>query len=566
MSNINRNIRWYQPNDPYYYEVDNLPLTDLLNNDITLEDKISGLEARIDSLGDSDPSGVVALDALKDLKAFVALEPGKYGKVFVQPGKFLARMSVPSERESGWRMIGDEASDFNNQSKSYTTSLDSEAAKSKMVARTSIVELGLGSDNYPKGISIPSFDVSEFNHKNPPSERLDLIFVRARASMDMYKQENQVEVGLLKGAYFRTDGTGDQLNGLRFEGYPNTLEGRLTGMSESEVLEDITLPGFGSVPLPEDLLNYEWKNNNAAAIINGEEFSVKQLESDASFCMPVAYIKVPSGFNENGVLHSENIIDIRPFLRTAELTYGERAALSRALNPNGANPFVTQSLMSQYINGIGNDVTALEARVTTIEGQIGSISTDLTDLDVFVKGADPNVTLIGDHEKRIQLLEGAVTSGVGTTHSFIAEETKHIGSYVNLHTQNNWSKNATKTFTLESIPVMDRAKTAFVYLRLTAVRSAGNGGTTQLWSLGPAGQAFPQVNSADLLVFESKKQNDVVTLSSDFVVPVTYDANSDSLKVSLKVTNETLVFTDSGQLIFTGMYITKERLNITTQS
>ena len=211
-------------------------------------------------------------------------------------------------------------------------------------------------------------------------------------------------------------------------------------------------------------------------------------------------------------------------------------------------------------------MTALEARVTTIEGQIGSISTDLTDLDVFVKGTDPNVTLIGDHEKRIQLLEGAVTSGVGTTHSFIAEETKHIGYYVNLHTHNNWSKNVTKTFTLSSIPAMDRAKTAFVYLRLTAVRSAGNGGTTQLWSLGPAGQAFPQVNSADLLVFESKKQNDVVTLSSDFVVPVTYDANSDSLKVSLKVTNEMLVFTDSGQLIFTGMYIIKERLNITTQS
>ena len=45
MVTINENIRWYKPNDPYYYEVDNLPLIDLLSNDKSLLAAILALEA-----------------------------------------------------------------------------------------------------------------------------------------------------------------------------------------------------------------------------------------------------------------------------------------------------------------------------------------------------------------------------------------------------------------------------------------------------------------------------------------------------------------------------------------
>ena len=38
---IKENIRFFKPNDPYYYEVDNLPLIDLLNNDKILRDEIN---------------------------------------------------------------------------------------------------------------------------------------------------------------------------------------------------------------------------------------------------------------------------------------------------------------------------------------------------------------------------------------------------------------------------------------------------------------------------------------------------------------------------------------------
>ena len=41
LQDIKENIRFFKPNDPYYYEVDNLPLIDLLNNDKILRDEIN---------------------------------------------------------------------------------------------------------------------------------------------------------------------------------------------------------------------------------------------------------------------------------------------------------------------------------------------------------------------------------------------------------------------------------------------------------------------------------------------------------------------------------------------
>jgi len=41
VNDIKENIRFYKANDPYFYEVDNLPLIDLLNNDKILRDEIN---------------------------------------------------------------------------------------------------------------------------------------------------------------------------------------------------------------------------------------------------------------------------------------------------------------------------------------------------------------------------------------------------------------------------------------------------------------------------------------------------------------------------------------------
>ena len=41
VASINENIRFYKVNDPYYYEVDNLPLIDLVANDKILRDELN---------------------------------------------------------------------------------------------------------------------------------------------------------------------------------------------------------------------------------------------------------------------------------------------------------------------------------------------------------------------------------------------------------------------------------------------------------------------------------------------------------------------------------------------
>ena len=48
---IKENIRLYKPDDPYYYEVDNLPISDLLENCVRLQDQLDELS---DDFGDPD--------------------------------------------------------------------------------------------------------------------------------------------------------------------------------------------------------------------------------------------------------------------------------------------------------------------------------------------------------------------------------------------------------------------------------------------------------------------------------------------------------------------------------
>ena len=84
MANINKNLRFYQANDPYQWQVDNLPLTDLLSNDVILEDRISSLEDTVAGLG-TDPRGAFSVGALADLKAYTEPStgsPSNFGKVF----------------------------------------------------------------------------------------------------------------------------------------------------------------------------------------------------------------------------------------------------------------------------------------------------------------------------------------------------------------------------------------------------------------------------------------------------------------------------------------------------
>jgi hypothetical protein len=85
---IKENIRFFKPNDPYYYEVDNLPLIDLLNNDKILRDEINlilantsnyatenyvqtNLQAAIGDAGEVDIDGDGITPAFTDLISWI---------------------------------------------------------------------------------------------------------------------------------------------------------------------------------------------------------------------------------------------------------------------------------------------------------------------------------------------------------------------------------------------------------------------------------------------------------------------------------------------------------------
>jgi len=89
-------IRYYKANDPYYYEVDNIPLKQLEENILNVRQNLQTLQSAIGTSTDGDDSGgssgdpiEFSLARIKDLKA--SLVSGR--TVRVKSGKFNARIN-----------------------------------------------------------------------------------------------------------------------------------------------------------------------------------------------------------------------------------------------------------------------------------------------------------------------------------------------------------------------------------------------------------------------------------------------------------------------------------------
>jgi len=451
MANINKTIRFYQPNDPYYWEVDNLPLSDLLSNDIVLDDKISELKDILNGIGgDSDGggatnsvSGSVALESISNLKPFTVTdtsEPFRYGKVFVREGKFVARMNLPATRENGSRMMRDDPIWWNNVNYQTqapglsTTQLDLDfVRKTNAAGRTAVCEFYKLPTGEFQHIDIPSFDSQDFNGDNPPQERLDLIYIKATKSLDTdgdsptatdhvlgwgaqntsYAQEQipGCKLGIVKGAYFRTDGI--HSNGKRFPDDIETLTGRIMGSSQADIPANTNLPGFGSVPMPDDLVN----QSNSHLTANAENWALLQIQEETSFCIPVAYVRVPMGYQAGDPLNSSNVVDIRPFLRTTELTYNERAGIVMADSPGGDNPFVTTTTLNSSMGTFDDRITTNTSNLNLLSGTVDTNSTRIAVIDpkVLQHGYDLDgpLSLGADLISRVGNLEAGGAGGGG---------------------------------------------------------------------------------------------------------------------------------------------------------
>ena len=426
MTNINKNIRFYQPNDPYYYQVDNLPLVDLLNNDITLENRLSELEQSVNAVITGGTQGTITLGSISDLKAYVEPLDGdidNFGRIYVRPGKFNCRMQLPATRESGWRMMRDDDNFFNNTNFNGTGGListNTEAdfvRETKGLARTAIVEFYQTSTGTDKFIEVPSFDASEFNSASPPAERLDLIYIKGSKSLDTrYESTNipEASLGIIRGAYFRTDAAaGLKGNGPRFDNPVARLSGKVTGMSNAQIPAGTNLPNFGSVPLPDDLVNFAWHKTTLDTL--DSTLMNQQVETQAAFCLPVAYVRVPAGYTQGQSIDPSNVVDIRPFFRTAELTYNERAAIASAVRPNGSNPFVTRTALDAELAALTNGSSENSNRIEILTGQVEVVQVEVNDIknDLYGTGTLETPTS-KNFEGRIINLEAGSTGGGGS--------------------------------------------------------------------------------------------------------------------------------------------------------
>lgn len=371
---INENIRYYKANDPYYFEVDNLPLRDLVQNDKNLEEAILALapgvtleqlrnfakkaKDRIKKIRISKNNSATAVgrEAFDDLLPYVS---GNDGKIYVTPGIFSARTSLAPEdsnglfeKESnpGQTIVGDPLSSYRATNRSFN-----------YPARLEMYQFMPNSDGTDKAIDIPRFSEGDFELESVggsaiPSVRVDLIGIAAAPDPYLF---------LIKGAGFGSSYAGSRMFSLN-EGGMNTKDSdndsndakhaTHTHKFDFETGQRIA----ASIPLPDDLYNA------AEQIIDGV---VQSTEETLQFSVPLCYVLVNTGYQAGTALLDNQILDIRPFFRGAELTLDERQAIAVSRAPNIENPFVTK--------------TELDAVLTELDS---------------VKNSIPDVQTVGDFE------------------------------------------------------------------------------------------------------------------------------------------------------------------------
>ena len=389
---IDEDIRFYLPADPYYYQVDNLPLEDLLANDVRLQ-------AQIDDILSSERANTVGRAGFTELQPFI--DTGLPGTVTVRPGNFTGRVQRSSgtgigtagqkRGNQGIFEIGTPPTSFGNGTSNGNYNVENspttETTAGDYVGRMSLFNFKGGD------IAIDTFDTEGFDYQGntvpPNGGRIDLIGITTMngAMDDPYLPGNPEAPGMpvgdglpklavVKGAgitynnptqrqvvfgekYITVGATQDALND-----YGRNLEGDV-----------VPNPEFGTVPSPDDVVNANFARNlmadgEIAQTLTELAFSNK----NGNFFLPIAYVYVPQTHIAGNPIPQQYLKDIRPFFRTAELTLAERQAIVGSVSPSIDNPFVTEShnkaVMDHQIDWDGTDT--IQAQVTANANKLPS--------------------------------------------------------------------------------------------------------------------------------------------------------------------------------------------------
>lgn len=258
------------------------------------------------------------------------------------------------------------------------------------IARTSVVDIP-----QELSIEIPKFDTRDFfyfdaqgvrQYLTAATQRVDLLFIYSKpidaSSTTIAKYVNgspttitRAELGIVYGAGlgvdFKTSNSRNQkvlesagLNKL----YPGTDDSTLPDGTvkmlghfgdESGQNTGFNISGLsikGSFPSPDDLMNL--------SPLLDEDLATNSISLVGQTVLPIAYIVVRKGATPNSdgspILTSNDIVDIRPFFRTTELSYNERAGIAAAIPaPSIANPIVTQAELDFELKKVRTDVISL---------------------------------------------------------------------------------------------------------------------------------------------------------------------------------------------------------------
>jgi len=449
-------VRYFKSNDPYYWEVDNIPIKQLEENILFLKDQISN-NLSISGIGRKD---------LAELRPFCT---GSDRIVYVNPGRYTARIN-DAYRKGINRFNEIQALDyvstggegFDSIAKRRNTAFELSVDVLKQIAgevvtpalldnglfhflqhhnsealtgnsfkysflKDSEINPGTGIDALPKikmavwrayspdfgtetfrsdlqqesveftrhwggavrtsvvnvpdtlSIDIPEFDETAFANTttSQPTTRIDLLFIYSHpmdaSSTSIVKPNGQVpttitapQLGILEGAGVIALNEGRGL----FESFTPNESGFFEGISYSQgssvasnyfessdsigangnhrtvgTLADqfqsnVGIDGeYASLPSPDDLLNL--------TPLFEQTLSENSLALVGQSILPIAYIVVERG---KANIEQANLFDIRPFFRTTELSYNERAGIAAANPPlSFANPAVGKKEVQKSI-------------------------------------------------------------------------------------------------------------------------------------------------------------------------------------------------------------------------
>lgn len=246
------------------------------------------------------------------------------------------------------------------------------------VARFAIVDV-------PEELSIevPSFDSEDFQFLNESGNevnvddvqtRIDLVFLYAKpvdASGAKIVKNNSLatitkpELGIIRGAGIKYSAKGvsdvnvfhvpksgyDSEGNTKILASPGDQFNENMGFfaaSANDIFQDVK----GSFPAPDDLLNI--------APLLSEKLEENAFELIGQTILPLAYVfvqKEEGDTTNTAVVDSESVIDIRPFFRTAELSYNERAGIAAASPQLSlANPPVGKAELRAELSQSYNDL------------------------------------------------------------------------------------------------------------------------------------------------------------------------------------------------------------------